>query len=268
MAKPTVIGGYLDIKSRKVVKIADMDFSLRAVAIDKFGNAYGIDLDGNLYAINKETGAMSLRGATGCPSLYYLSSAAYNDKDNTIILAYCNYSGAGLCEIDPVTAQSAVISEFGQGEEIIGMYIPFQAPDKAPAVPEFSVSCTDGSLDADFTLHLPTELYDGTDVTGSPMGYKIYADGVEILSGNSTAGSTVEVSKTMEESGNLAFAAVATNDAGESNQAKVSCYVGKGTPDAPANVCLVYSGGVFTLTWGRGDDSCRWRVYRARRCQV
>ena len=119
--------GYLDIKSRKVVKIADMDFSLRAVAIDKFGNAYGIDLDGNLYAINKETGAMSLRGATGCPSLYYLSSAAYNDKDNTIILAYCNYSGAGLCEIDPVTAQSAVISEFGQGEEIIGMYIPFQA---------------------------------------------------------------------------------------------------------------------------------------------
>ena len=241
--------GYLDIKSRKVVKIADMDFSLRAVAIDKFGNAYGIDLDGNLYAINKETGAMSLRGATGCPSLYYLSSAAYNDKDNTIILAYCNYSGAGLCEIDPVTAQSAVISEFGQGEEIIGMYIPFQAPDKAPAVPEFSVSCTDGSLDADFTLHLPTELYDGTDVTGSPMGYKIYADGVEILSGNSTAGSTVEVSKTMEESGNLAFAAVAANDAGESNQAKVSCYVGKGTPDAPANVCLVYSGGVFTLTW-------------------
>ncbi len=241
--------GYLDLQARKVVKIADMDFSFRGIAIDKFGQAYGIDLNGILYKINKETGEMEVVGSTDCPSLYYMSSAAYNDKDNTIILAYCNDAEAGLCEINPATAESAVISEFEHGEEVVGMYIPFQAPDKAPAAPTFSVTCTDGSLDAEFTLTLPTELYDGTDVAGTEMGYKIYANGVEILSGNATAGATIETSKAMDESGMIAFAAVATNDAGESNQAKASCYIGKGTPDAPRNVNLVYADGNFTVTW-------------------
>lgn len=243
--------GYLDLQTRKVVKIVDMDFSFRAVVIDKFGQAYGVDLEGTLYKVDKETGAMETIGETGCPELFYMSSAAYNDKDNTIILAYCNDDGTGLCEIDPVTAESVVISEFPNEEEIIGMYIPFQAPDKAPAAPEFTVTCTDGSLDAVFSITLPTELYDGTDVAGTEMGYKIYANGVEILSGNGMAGATIETSKTMEESGMVTFSAVATNDAGESNLAKTDCYVGKGTPDAPRDVKLVWADGNFTLSWGR-----------------
>ncbi len=241
--------GYLDLQSKKVMKIADIDVSLRGVAIDKFGQAYGIDLSGNLYKINKTTGELTLVGATGCPDLFYMSSAAYNDKDNTIILAYCNDAASGLTEINPQTAQSTVIAEFANGDEVVGMYIPFQAPDKAPAVPGFEVSCSDGSMDANFTITLPTELYDGTDVSDTEMGYKIYADGEEILAGTGVAGETIEVVKTMENSGMIQFAAVATNTDGESNQAKYSCYIGKGTPAAPGNVKLAYADGCFTLTW-------------------
>ena len=241
--------GYLDLQTKKVVKITDMAFSLRGVAIDKFGQAYGIDLDGNLYKIAKETGEFQLVGATGCPSLKYLSSAAYNDKDNTIILAYCNDESAGLSEVNPATGASEVISVFGNEEEVIGLYVPFQAPDKAPAAPEFAVSCSEGSMTAEFTITLPSALYDGTDATGAAMGYKVYADGVEVLSGNSTAGSTVETSKTLDNSGMISFAAVATNESGESNQTKATCYIGKGTPDSPRNVRLAYADGSFTLGW-------------------
>lgn len=241
--------GYLDIKTKSVVKIADMDFSLRGVAINKFGQAYGVGLDGQLYKITKETGAIETIGATGCPSLQYVSSAAFNDKDGTLLLAYCNDAGAGLVEINPETAASTVIAEFEHGEEVVGLYVPAQAPDKAPATPVFAVSCTDGSLLADFSITMPTTLYDGTDATGETMGYKVYANGTELVSGNSTAGATVETSASLTESGFYNFVAVATNDSGESNQAKASCYVGKGTPAVSTNVVLTYSDGSLNLTW-------------------
>lgn len=241
--------GYLDIESRSVVKIADLGLSYRGVAIDKLGQAYGIDLSGNLYKIDKTTGVSQFVGETGCPSLYYMSSAAYNDKDNTIILAYCNEEASGLVEIDPTTAESSILADFVNEEEVIGMYIPFQAPDKAPDAPGLEVSCTEGSMDADFTITLPTELYDGTDATDSQFGYKIYADGVEILTGTGSSGDIIHVSKTMEHSGEIMFAAVATNADGESNQTKYSCYIGKGTPSAPGNVTLTYSDGNLILSW-------------------
>ncbi len=247
--------GYFDLSDNNVHKIADMDFSLRAVAIDKLGQAYGIDLEGNLYKVAKETGTFELVGATGCPSLHYMSSAAYNDKDGSILLAYCNDEAAGLVEINPQTAASSVIATFGEGEEVIGMYIPAQAPDKAPATPGFEVSCVDGSMTANFVVTMPDKLYDGTDAAGTTMGYKIYANGTEVASGQALAGSTVNSSATLTLSGMYTFIAIATNEVGESNQAKAQCYVGKGTPQAGKNVVLSYADGVLTLTWDPVTES-------------
>lgn len=241
--------GYLDIQKKKVVKIADMDFSLRGVAIDKFGQAYGVGLDGTLYKIAKETGTFEVIGDTGCPTLTYNCSAAFNDKDGSILLSFCNDETAGLVEIDPSTAASEVLCTFENGAEVVGLYVPAQAPDKAPAAPGFEVSCTEGSMTADFTISMPTSLYDGTDATGEEMGYKVYANGTEILNGTATAGEVVEISATLAESGMYTFVAIATNDGGESNQTKASCYIGKGTPAAVKNVVLTYADGSFTLTW-------------------
>lgn len=250
--------GYLDIEARKVVKIADLDLSFRGVAIDKFGHAYGIDVDGTLYSIDKETGDITPVGPTGCPSLYYMSSAAYNDKDNNIILAFSNNDadmGGGLVAIDPATAESTVVSSFTDNAEVIGLYIPFQAPDKAPAAPGFAAACSEGSMTVDFTIDMPVTLFDGTDAAGQEMGYKIYADGTEILSGTSTAGAKVEVSKALTESGVVNFVAVASNSEGESSQAKASCYVGKGTPAATSGVVLAYADGILTLSWEAVTES-------------
>lgn len=244
--------GYLDINARKVVKIANLDLSFRGVAIDKFGNAFGIDLSGNLYKVNKETGELTLVGPTGCPDLYYMSSAAYNDKDNNIILSFCNDSptqGAGLVAIDPETALSTVVATFTDNAEAIGLYIPFQAPDKAPGTPELTVSCNDGSMTVNFTIQMPSTLFDGTDALGTDMGYKIYSGGNVILSGTAKGGETVEASKALTESGNTTFTVVATNEVGESNQTKAQCYVGKGTPAATSGVTLAFADGVLTLTW-------------------
>lgn len=250
--------GYLDIAARKVVKIADLEFSFRGVAIDKLGQAYGIDLEGNLYKIDKETAELTLVGPTGSPELYYMSSAAYNDKDNNIILSFANDSdvlGGGIVAIDPETGEAALVAAFTDQAEVIGLYIPFQAPDKAPAAPEFAVACAEGSMTVDFTLTMPATLFDGSDAAGMEMGYKIYAEGTEVASGKAIAGEKVEVSKTLAVSGNTNFIAVATNEVGESNQAKASCYVGKGTPAATAGVTLEYADGVLTLTWEAVTES-------------
>ena len=246
--------GYLDIKKRSVVSIADLNFSLRGVAIDKYGQAYGIGLDGALYKINKDTGEIVKVGETGCPSLYYMSSAAYNDKDNNIVLSYSNEDGGGLVTIDPVTAESSVTTVFPDGDEVIGLYIPFQAPDKAPAAPSLEVVCNEGSMSVDFTIGMPDKLFDGSAVSGE-LGYKIYANSVEILSGKAYAGSEVKLTKALTESGVTNFIAVATNEAGESTQTKASCYVGKGTPAASSKVALTYADGKFTLTWAPVTES-------------
>lgn len=241
--------GYLDLAARKVVAVKNYDFSFRGVAIDKFGQAYGVDLEGVLYKVDKETGEPTKIGGTGCPALTYVSSAAYNDKDNNILLSYSNDNGGGLVSIDTATGNATTVSVFPNGDEVIGLYIPFQAPDKAPAAPSLAVDCKDGSMTVNFTVTMPTTLFDGTAAAGQQMGYKIYADGTEILSGNSTAGATVNVSKALTVSGNTSFVAVATNSEGESTQAKASCYVGKGTPAATGSAKLVYNNGTFTLTW-------------------
>ncbi|MDE6266859.1 MAG: choice-of-anchor J domain-containing protein [Muribaculaceae bacterium] len=247
--------GYLDIKTKKVISIVNYDFSLRGVAIDKFGQAYGIDLEGALYKIEKETGAYTKIGGSGCPGLKYMSSAAYNDKDNNIMLTYSNDNGGGMVSIDPATGNATEVSVFADGDEVIGLYIPFQAPDKAPATPSFSVACAEGSMQADFTVGMPETLFDGTSAAGQGMGYRIYANGSEILSGNSVAGATVKVSKTLTASGITNFVAVATNAEGESNQAKASCYVGKGTPAATGKALLSYENGSLILTWEAVTES-------------
>lgn len=250
--------GILDIAQRKVVKIADLDISFRGVAISKLGQAYGIDLEGNLYTIDKETGAYELVGPTGSPELTYQSSAAYNDKDNNIILSFSNDTetlGGGIVAIDPETGVAELVSAFTDNSEVIGLYIPFQAPDKAPAAPEFSVSCENGSMTVEFLVKMPTTLFDGTDAAGQKMGFKIYADGTQIVSGSGNAGEMVEVAKTLAVSGNTTFTCVATNDEGESTQAKASCYVGKGTPAATTGVNLEYADGSFTLTWNPVKES-------------
>ena len=234
--EPYRFWGYLDLGARNAVRIADMNFSLRAVAIDKHGNAYGIDLAGNLYKINKSTGTFTAVGATGCPALYYMSSAAYNDKDGSIILAFCNDEKSGLVEIDPVSAHSEVIAEFAEGDEVIGLYMPAQAPDNAPAAPSMTVSCADGSMTADITLVMPVKLYAGADAAGTQMGYKIYADGTEIFAGTAEAGSTVSKSAVIAGSGMHTFTAVATNDAGtRPGRTAISARVLRQLPPAPSS---------------------------------
>lgn len=244
-----------EISAAPFTPIANMPVNLRGVVISKQGQAYGISSTGMLYKIEKETGAMEEVGQTNVPELTYLTSAAYDDKDGMIVLAYCNDAGAGLYEIDPATAASAPIVEFEGGDEIVGMFIPDTPADKAPDTPALSITCTDGSQDINVSITLPTELYDGTDATGTPMHYNLYANNEEILSGDGVGGQTVETTKTLDITGMVDFYVTVSNEAGESKKAKTSLYVGKGLPSAPAGVALAYADGVFTLTWNAVTSS-------------
>lgn len=234
----------------QATKIKSMERSFRGVAIDETGQAYGIDTAGNLYKVEKETGELTLVGATGLPTLKYMSSAAYNDKDNTIIVSYCNDEGAGLYEVNPETAASTLVYNFPGEEEVLGMWIPTPIEDKAPAAAEnLTVACPQGDANVEISFTAPSALYDGTPVENAAWTYTIYANGVEVATGNATSGEDVNTTATVEAKGVVNFDCYLVNAEGRSPKVSVEAYVGRGIPKAPANVVLAYVDGKLQLSW-------------------
>lgn len=228
--------------------IAVLDAQLMAVGCTKDGQFYGVDENGLFCKIDKETGEVDLISDTGIP-MQYVCSGCVNDKNNTLLCSFSTDAQSGLAEIDLETGEAILVKNFENNEEVTCMYINVTAEDKAPDAPELAVSCENGSMDATITLKMPETLYDGTPAAGQTFGYKVLADGAEVMTGTAAAGAEVSETVTLTTSGAINFVAVATNETGESPKAKVVCYVGKGTPAAPANVTAAWSNGNVALDW-------------------
>lgn len=241
--------GSLNFNDGTVKKIASLPTGMRGVAISKTGQGYGITTSGDLYKINVTTGAAELVGATGMPALQYMSSAAFDDKDNCIIMTYANDVESGMYQIDPATAQATLITKFANNQEVVGVYVPFAPADKAPGDPSLTVTCPEGAQKADITIVMPSTLADGTDAQGQPMTYKVAANGTEVLTGSANGGETVTTTIDTELTGMVKFVATVSNEAGDSRDAKTNVYIGKAIPQAPANVLLSWADNTFTLTW-------------------
>lgn len=262
-----VVGESLALKWAKAdyengtsIPIADFNLDIISVGADKNGQFYALCGSGNggdaaLYKVDKATGATELVGPVEF-STEYLAGGCVDSASNTFIQSFCNEDASGLVSIDLATGETTQLYLFPDSEQVVGLYVPRPAAeDKAPAAPELSVVCENGTMDVKVTLTAPNTLFDGTECNGMVWGYKVTADGVVLMEGETSPGEVVEQTVTMSAPGKTSFVAVLSNNAGTSPKAKASCFVGKGAPAAPANVKLVWDNGVATLTWSPVTDS-------------
>ncbi len=246
----TVYWAEFDYANLTCNRIAEVSEQLMAVGADQNGQFYGVGASGMFYKVDKSTGAYTAVGQSGMVS-EFMVGGCYNDQDNTFLMTVSPEDETGLlAEINVTTGVGTVLCNFPNNEEVNCLYIAKPAAtDKAPAAPELSVACDNGSMDVTVTLTMPSTLFDGTPVSGDSFAYTVLANGETVLTGSAVAGSTVTETVTLTTSGMTEFVATAANGVGTSPKAKVSCYVGKGTPAAPANVNFAWADGTATLTW-------------------
>lgn len=240
----------IDYASMTVTAIAPLETPLFAVGCDAEGNYYGLTAGGDLYAVDKTTGELDMIAMTDYYT-QYLIGGCVNTANNTFLATYSSDDESGLMEIDLEDGTTTILAVFPNGEEVGALYIATPAAaDKAPASPQISVTCDGGSMDAVVTLVMPSELFDGTPIAaGTTLNYTILTDDGNSVTGTAEPAATVTETITCTTSGNTTFKAYVSNDEGDSPKVKASCYVGKGTPSAPANVTLSWTDGVATLTW-------------------
>lgn len=247
--------GYSSFAGSSSTKVADLDRTLAAIGVDNAGQFYALDTSGMLCKLDKNTGAIEEIGPTGVTSSYS-TGGCVNNKNNTFLFAVCNTDGSSLYEIDLTTAEAVKLCDFGGGEWLRSLYIAAAAADdKAPAAPELTASCSEGSMTVDFTVTLPSTLFDGTPVQDETFTYTISSNGQPVATGSGLSGTTVSASATMTASGDTEFSVVCTNATGDSPAATANCYVGKGTPAAPTHVGLSWADGTATVAWAAVTES-------------
>ena len=253
--------GTINYETLTRTVICDLDRTMVAIAIDNDGTVYGIDremardadnimrtVSSSLYKIDKETGAMSLVGKTG-QLPFYVSSAVIDPATGRMFWTVSGQDGARLCEVDKATGAAKVVMEFADNEEVTGLYVqPAAAADDAPAsVSGLTAEFADGSLSGKVRFTAPAVTFGGDPATGA-LTYTVTANGVEIATGNTTCGAFVDASVSVDAAGMYEIAAYVSNAAGNGPAAKLSMFIGKGTPSMPV-VTASWSGGRFHVEW-------------------
>lgn len=250
-----MVWGKGDFVNRTRTKILDIDGSYVAVGCSKQGQYYGVTNEGLFGKIDKATGEFTLIADTGTPSKYFCDGAV-DDKDGVFVYVYCTETESGVMTLDLTTGAAEKVHTFTGLNQINGVHIAKPAAeDKAPGVPVLSVSCPEGAMQADIVLTMSGSLFDGTPATGQSFNYEITADGTSIATGSALAGETVNISKEIATQGVVKFVAVVSNSEGAAPAVNAECFIGKGTPKAPANVKLSATDTEFNLTWDAVTES-------------
>jgi archaellum component FlaF (FlaF/FlaG flagellin family) len=253
-----VVWGKGDYTNGQREAIADLDVILMTVVCDKNGQYYALGEDNVLYKVTKETGELEEIASDIDIDMYYNQSGAFNNQNNTILTTYNNYDDeGGLVEINVATGEATNLTVFPYGEQIVGVYIvAAAADDKAPAAPELTATCENGSHSVTLAVTLPTTLFDGTPVSGDAFSFSVTDDKDNVVfEGSGVAGSTQTTTITINETGNVTFTATASNGVGSSPKVKANVFVGLGSPAAPQNVNLAWADGTATLTWNAVTES-------------
>lgn len=214
-----------------------------AIASNADGQLYAINGYGRLYKLNKETAQATLIGNTGYRS-DYLTSAAFDSQTGRLFWSVCTESQAFIAEVNTETAETTILYNFPNRQEVVGMYVPAPAAaDNAPAaVSNLSAHYERGSFDGNITFTMPSTLFDGTPASGQ-AGYHLYVNGVKQLDGTANYGDNVEQPwvPAVAEPGYYEFKVVPFNENGDGAKNKIKVFLGTGVPESPANVSASYN---------------------------
>lgn len=262
------LGGYMlakiDLTSTdvKVTRIKNLDGFWAAFAIDGSGQFYGISKTNaatastevaNLYRIDRGTGATTLVGRTdGHP--VDNTDATIDTKTNRMFWATSSpEEGGQLLEVNLETAETRFITQFDQGQQLAGLYIPDAAAEQ-----EAPGECRDVQLIFDspemkgkMTLETPSTLFDG-ETPGSGNLYVIaITEGDEVGYQQVEWGKkvTVPIDMTHYEPGLYNFTVMAIGNGGEGPKTYLNnVFVGRDAP-ASTTATLTYADGRMSLSW-------------------
>ncbi len=247
--------------------VAPLDGNWNSIACDASGQLYGISYEGvmegenfvatssALNKIDKTTGEVTLIGETG-HAPQYLSSATIDTKTGRMFWTVNPPDETGyLCEVNLVTGAATKIVDFALDDEIMGLCVVAPAAEEgAPAaVADLAADFPQGALSGNVSFKLPTTLFDGSAATGT-LGYKVLANGQQVADGTGAAGADVTAPVTVEEAGEYTIVVTASNAVGEGPKAKLTLFIGNGTPKSP-EAALVYEGGKMKLSWPAVTES-------------
>lgn len=227
------------------------DGTLYGIASDYTGSVTNPTITGSsLYTINKSTGAKTLIGATGLvPDDRYNTSAVIDPRTGRMFWAFYNDIVSGLYEIDLSTGSASLIVSYPNMEQVTGLYVTAPAAeDGAPAeCTDLAASFPEGTLSGNISFRLPATLFSGASINGQ-VSYKVLHGNNILASGNGAAGTSVNVPVTVQKAGKYEFSVIAYNAVGDGPTAKISIYIGHGTPTTP-QVTASYADGKFHVEW-------------------
>lgn len=202
----------------------------------------------SLYKIDKTNASLTEVGDTGFVTPYF-SSAAIDPRSGVMYWAVSDDFEGFLTEVNLTTGAATKLFNFNENAEVQGMYIAAPAAeDGAPAiVNDLAADFSDGSLSGNINFTAPTSNYDGSAASGS-LTYNVSVNGESYATGTTQYGAEVSVPVTVETPGHYTFSVTVANSVGNSPIAKVSMFVGNGTP-AGTTATLVYENGEMKLTW-------------------
>lgn len=247
--------------------VAPLDGNWNSIVCDASGQLYGISCEGvmegenfvatssALNKIDKTTGEVTLIGETG-HAPQYLSSATIDTKTGRMFWTVNPPDETGyLCEVNLATGAATKIVDFALDDEIMGLCVVAPAAEEgAPAaVTDLAADFSEGALSGNVSFKLPTTLFDGSAATGT-LGYKVLANGQQVADGTGAAGADVTAPVTVEEAGEYTIVVTASNAVGDGPKAKLTLFIGKGTPKSP-EAALVYEGGKMKLSWPAVTES-------------
>lgn len=243
--------GSVSIPDFKVERIGEaLANQYSGIAINNHGVVYAIDTKGELFIVDKFTGAQTSVGKTGLIAEYQ-SSAVYDNESALIFYSVNTETESKLYTIDPETAKANFVYDFPNGEQVVGLFIPYEPDPESPAsVSSLSVNPVEGNLQANVSFTMPTTTYAENALEGE-LEYEIRINDTTRITGSATAGSDASVSISFPAKGEYTITAFAIKSGLRSIVAMTKSYIGNDTPTPVKNAKIEYSAdnGGFEISW-------------------
>lgn len=232
----------------KVSTITPLSTSFSAIVFDSKGSLYGFESSGKLYSIDKNSGSLSYIGDTGIEASF--DGAAVIDPESGVCFYAATDWDCALYEVNLATAESKLLLEFDDEEDIKSMFIIPAAPEAgAPAAAEnFKADFPGGALSGTLSFTAPKLTYGGQTGSGA-LNYELTCNDALLKSGSCAWGEEVSVAYTAPATGNYSFVVTMNNQDGESRPAAKALWIGNDTPSDPSNVKVARRNGSNVISW-------------------
>lgn len=224
-------------------------YNVLALATVPSGDMYFINGYGDLYKINKANGRPTLVEWTGVSPTLYSQSMTYDNRTGLFLWAALSDDGNCLYSVDPVTAETKLITKFKKNEQFTAIYsLDEGAKDGAPAKAN-NLKLTydsDGALSGNINFDVPTTTFDGKSL--GKVKLNVWLDGTNLKGVEAQAGEKVAIPVNLEE-GNHYVAVNMENENGWSPLASLKQYAGYDIPLAVTDVAFKHEDNSNVVTW-------------------